>query len=189
VMVATTVAIEIAPVIETLLAEDGPIIEDVAAATLEEAAPAIEKVVAEGEQAISEAESTYLRGGDRPPTNPKFWELRDVDRDTENYSQSGMSTFKKPPATPKYLLSSNPKTSSWWDRVVEIPSKLPSNLEWTKTSTKGLFEDPVLDDNHFVLRDPGRLASMPWEDYKNWWNTDMVKELVNWSKNWAIHSK
>jgi len=64
-----------------------------------------------------------------------------------------------------------------------MPSKVAPNLEWKSMPSKFFGDDSIMNENHFVLRDPARMATM----YKAWWNSEMVDRLIIWSKNRMTH--
>jgi len=128
-------------------------------------------------------------GNDVPVTDPRIYYLRNRDN-TKNFNTIGLSVFKRPPVKPNDVFG-NPILGKWNNKVVEIdqstfPSSL-ANLEFVKSS--GNLGDPILDNNHYIMRDPIRLSSMSWKEYMSWWNSEVAPTLANLANQWTVHYK
>ena len=118
---------------------------------------------------------TLLRAGDRSPTNPKLYEL--VEKD----AGSGLSTFDKANVDFNDIYSAFPRK----DRIIEIPTgELPDGIVPVKRP--GTTNNPILDNNHWELRDTNKISKWEWHEYRSWWNDKIVPRLTQLAQKWKV---
>jgi len=144
--------------------------------------------------AEEESESFLLRGAgwDRetkeniPTTDSRARMLTNWDKQGDP-DTVGVSVFKSPPVNPSDMFN-NPILNRFLDKAVKIDEPaFPPNL--SIVLSPGTLKAPLLDNNHYVIRDSARYNSMPWEEYMPWWNEEMAPLLATLAKQFTTYNK